>query len=160
MRFEIDQDEKTVEFSIPRKIYSREALEIAAQIFAPRAEVYLDESASAFALTLKSKRGEPSKADLETLAGEFLNELLNQDYRFLVGRFNQKISSLVVTQALLAARGGEKPAETPAAERTPEFEAEVARLMDEAREEISRTMPRKIAPQGLPLPPAPEEVGA
>ncbi|PIR18005.1 MAG: hypothetical protein COV48_07960, partial [Elusimicrobia bacterium CG11_big_fil_rev_8_21_14_0_20_64_6] len=102
--------ERSVSFDIPKKIYSMDALRIAAQILAPKVDVYLDETKAAYEVTLKAKRREAGEPQLRSLAGEFGNELLNQEYRFIVGRFNAKISSLIVTQALMAARGGEAPA--------------------------------------------------
>ena len=152
----IDEAGRSVSFSVPDKLYSEDGLKIAAQIFSARADVYLEEARGRHELTLKAKRRTVDAAGLAALAGEFRNELLNQEYRFLVGRFNQKITSLIVTQTLFAARGGETPPEAPAAEKTPEFQAEVARLMSEADAEIRRTMPKKLPPQGNPLPPAPE----
>lgn len=158
MRLAVDAQQRSVSFSAPKPLYSKQAVLIAAQIFGPRADVLLAETRLAFQLTLRAKRA-AAAADLEALGGEFLNELLNQEYRFVVGRLNQKISSLIVTQTLFAARGGENPPGEPAEEKTPEFQREVAELVRRAEEEIARTMPKKIAPQGQPLPPAPEESG-
>lgn len=157
MILDTDVKERSVSFDIPKKIYSMDALRIAAQILSPKIDVYLDESKSAFEVTLKAKRRDAGKEQLEALAGEFGNELLNQEYRFLVGRFNSKISSLIVTQTLMAARGGETPAAAPAGESTPEFQKLVADLVKNAEAEVARTMPRKIADQGTVLPPAKEQ---
>jgi len=152
MRFTIDSDEKSVSFQVPQSVYSKDGLQIAAHIFSPRAEVYLDETGKKFDLTLKSKKKSVAPAELESLGGEFLNELLNQEYRFIVGRFNQKLSSFTVTQALFSARGGEEIPKAHEAESTPEFKSAVEELMKTAREEIARTMPKKIPPQGTPIP--------
>jgi His-Xaa-Ser system protein HxsD len=160
MDFEIDLPERSVAFEVPEKVYSRQGLEIAAQVFSSKADVYLGKSGGAFELTLKSKRKNVGTPELESLAGEFLNELLNQEYRFIVGRFNQKISTFIVTQTLLAARGGETPAEIPAEEKTPEFKARVAELMKAATAEVLKTMPAKIPHQGTPLPPVKEDASA
>ena len=157
MRFDIDEAERSVSFEVAKKVYSRDGLDIAVQVFGSKAEVYLDETPKSFGLTLQAKKKTAGAADLERLAGEFLVELLNQEYRFVVGRFNSKISSLIVTQALFCARGGETPPAPCAEEQTPEFKAETARLMKTAQDEIKRTMPKKLPPQGNPLPPAKEE---
>ena len=156
MRFKFDLDGRGVSFAADRGIYTKEAILIAAQIFAGRAEVFLDEPSNAFGVTLKARKKTAGKAELRELAGEFLNELLNQEYRFIVGRFNRKISNLIIAQALLSARGDDGRPETAPEEQAPEFKAAVSKLMEEARAEISRTMPKKLAPQGLPLPPAAE----
>lgn len=155
--FDVDVNERTVSFSVPKSLYSMEALRIAAHVFDGRAEVGADETKTEYELSLTSRRKAATKDELEALGGEFLNELLNQEYRFLVGKFNAKLANLVVTQTLFAARGGENPPAPPAEEQTPEFQAQVAELMKKAADEIARTMPKRIAPQGNPLPPAPEE---
>lgn len=159
MRLEIDPQERSVSFDVPKKLYTMDAVRIAAQIFSSKADVYLDESPKAFELTLKAKRRDVAQPQLEALAGEFGNELLNQEYRFMVGRFNQKISSLIITQTLMAARGGEAVHAAAAEEQTPEFKAKTAQLMKDAQAEVRRTMPKKIAPQGTPLPPVKEDAG-
>ena len=151
--------ERSVSFDIPKKIYSMDALRIAAQILAPKTDVYLDESKSDYEVTLKAKRRDAGEAQLAALAGEFGNELLNQEYRFLVSRFNAKISSLIVTQTLMAARGGETPAAPPAEESSPAFKKLVADMVRNAEAEVARTMPKKIADQGNPLPPVKEDAG-
>lgn len=142
---------------LSKKAYSMDALRIAAHVLSSKVDVYVAEEKDAWEVTLEAKR---RGADLAALEGEFGNELLNQEYRFLVGAFNRKISSLITTQALMAARGGENPPPAVAPEeRTPEFQAKVAELMKNAEEEIRRTMPRKLPDQGLPIPPQKEDAG-
>lgn len=148
-----------MKMKLAKKIYSKDALLIAAQVLSSKVNVYLEESKSDFTVTIEAKRRDAGKEQLEALAGEFGNELLNQEYRFLVGRFNSKISSLIVTQTLMAARGGETPAAPPAAEQSAEFKALVAELVKNAEAEVARTMPRKIADQGTVLPPVKEDAG-
>lgn len=143
-------DPGTIELSVPRPMYARESIEIAAHIFERRAQVYLEETPKTFKITLQARRPGRDAAWLESQAGEFINELLNQEYRAIVGRFNGKLSNLIVTQALFSARGGEHPP-APLKEDTPEMKAKIKAMMDEASAEIERTMPRKVAPQGIPL---------
>lgn len=142
-----------ITFSVPRSQYGEDALRIAAAVFDSRAEAEISEDGKSWEITLTSKRRQLGKPELEALAGEFANELLNQEYRFLVGRFHKKTAGLIVTKVLLSARGGETPPAAPAGEDAPEFKAEVARLLQEASAEIKRTMPRKLPPQGQPIPP-------
>ena len=142
---------------LSKKAYSMDGLRIAAHVLSSKVDVYMDETKTAWDVTLEPKRKDADKAALE---GEFRNELLNQEYRFLVGAFNRKISSLITTQALMAARGGENPPPAvPPEETTPEFKAKVAELMKAAQDEISRTMPKKLPHQGLPIPPLKEDAG-
>ncbi len=159
MNVTVDAAERLAAFSVSKNWYSLEALQIAAHVFDSRAQVRMAESKAEFDVELVAKRKNLGEPELTALAGEFLNELLNQEYRFIVSRFNQKIASLIVTQTLFAARGGENPPAPHEGEKTPAFQAEVAALMKEAADEIKRTMPKKLPPQGTPLPPAPEGLG-
>lgn len=149
MKLSLDARARRAELTLAPKLYSDEALRIAAAVFDGRAEVYLEDGRAARVVTLEAKRKDLDAAGLEALAGDFLNELLNQEYRFLVSRFNRKIADLISAQTLLSARGGEKA--PTAGEETPEFKAKVARLLADTEAEIARTMPRKLPPQGLPL---------
>ena len=151
MKLSLDRAERSVSFSVPRRIYSDDALRIAAHVFSSRVEVYHEESKTAHSLTLVARRRDLDEAALEAMGGEFLNELLNQQYRFAVARLNRKVADVIAAQTLLSARGGE---DAPApAEDSPEVKAEVERLMKAAAEEIKRTMPKRIPPQGAPIPP-------
>lgn len=142
---------------LSKKAYSMDALRIAAHVLSSKVDVYMDETKTDWDVTLEAKRKD---ADLGALEGEFRNELLNQEYRFVVGAFNRKISSLITTQALMAARGGENPPPAvPPEETTPEFKAKVAELMKAAEDEIARTMPKKLPHQGQPIPPLKEDAG-
>lgn len=149
MKLDIDAAERSVALTLPVSLYSQDAVRIAAHVFSSRADIYHEAGKKEHELTLVAKRP-LDEAALEALGGDFLNELLNQEYRFVVARFNRKIADLIVTQTLLAARGGEKAPAPPA--ETPEFKAQVKKLMAEADAEIRRTMPKKIAPQGQPVP--------
>jgi His-Xaa-Ser system protein HxsD len=146
-----DIKKRSVSLHVSRKIYSDDAVRIAGHVFSGRAEVYHRAGKSDHELTLVSKRRDADAPALEALGGEFLNELLNQEYRFVVARFNRKTADLIVTQTLLSARGGENPAK-PAPDSA-EFEAEARKLQAAAEEEIRRTMPKKLPPQGPLYPP-------
>lgn len=155
MNFTTDRAERSVSLSVSKGIYSEDAVRIAAHVFSRKAEVYHEASKSSHALTLVAKRKDLDDKALESLGGEFLNELLNQEYRFVVARFNRKVANVIAAQTLLSARGGENPA-VPAPDSA-ELKAETARLMAEAQAEIDRTMPKKLPPQGPLYPP---EAGA
>ncbi|MBI5598006.1 MAG: hypothetical protein HY928_18140 [Elusimicrobia bacterium] len=91
---------------VPKAVYSERALAIAARTFSRRAEVFVEETKTHWVLTLEPR----AKEALAALEGDFLNEALSQECRFLTAEFNETIASLQETQALLAARGGEAPA--------------------------------------------------
>jgi His-Xaa-Ser system protein HxsD len=151
MKFSTDKAERSVSLTAPRATYSDDAVRIAAHVFSNRAEVYHHASKADHELTLVARRRDADADALEALGGEFLNELLNQEYRFVVARFNRKVADVIAAQTLLSARGGANPAK-PAPD-SPELKAEVKKLMAAAAEEIRRTMPKKLAPQGPLYPP-------
>lgn len=141
MMIAVDAAENSVAVTVPRRIYSDDAVRIAAHVFASRAEIYHARGRADHVLTLVARRKDLGAGALEALGGDCLNELLNQVYRVLVGRFHRKIADRVIAQVLLSARGGETPAPAPA--ETPEFKAEAERLMAAAADEIKRTMPKR-----------------
>lgn len=145
-----------VSFEVSKGLYSLQGIQIAAVVFSSKADVLLGSGGKTYGLELRPRRPGSKKEELEALGGEFLNELLNQEYRMLVGKFNRKVSDLVLTQALFSARGGENPPGPPKEEETPEFKAGVDELLRETEEDIRRTMPKKIPPQGNPIPPQKE----
>ncbi len=152
MKLDIDAKAREVSFSVPEKVYSEDALRIAAAVFESKCEPSAGSDKGRHDITLKARK--PLDAEgLKALAGEFVNELLNQEYRFVVARANRKVADLIAAQTLLAARGGENPPAAPEGEKDPAFQAEVKKLLSEASEEIRRTMPKRIAPQGSPIPP-------
>ena len=87
---------KTGPVFFSREIYSAEAVQLAAAVFEGRTEVRV----------LKAAGG--SRAEIpggETSAGEFCNEVLNQQCRIDLGLKNSKIASIITTKALLSAAG-------------------------------------------------------
>lgn len=153
MKILVDLAERSVSLTAPRRTYSDDAVRIAAHVFSNRAEVYHRSARADHELTLVAKRRDADEASLEALGGEFLNELLNQEYRFVVARFNRKVADTIAAQALMSARGGPSPS-APAPD-SPELAAELRKLTAAAEDEIRRTMPKKISPQGPLYPPEP-----
>ncbi|TBR23578.1 hypothetical protein EPO15_05655 [bacterium] len=126
--------------SVPKAVYSERALEIAAAVFAKRAQTYVGETKTAWELTLEAKRKGLTATELEALAGDFLAELLNQEVRSLTGALNKDVAALQSAQALLAARGGENPPAAP--EEDAAFKKAAAKLLAEAKAEQARTAPK------------------
>lgn len=150
-----DAAEREAALSVPKAVYSARALEIAAHVFTKRAEVYVGETKSAWDLTLKAHRKDLSEAQLAALAGDFLVELLNQEYRFLVSDLNKDIAGLQATQALFAARGGEAP--PPAPEDDADLKKVRSALLADARKEMERLgLKRRASPGTPPVPPEAE----
>ena len=111
---------KTARLSVPKAVYTEAGLRMAALVFAKRAAICIEKSAGGWVLDLP-----------EAMAGDFLNELLNQEYRFLVADLNGNAASLQATQALFAARGGENPPPAPAEDAA--FKKKAAALLMAAR---------------------------
>jgi hypothetical protein len=85
-------------------LYSPEAARAAAAAFAGRAEVFLLEEDGAASVTLRSRSADA--ADLGRLAGEFLNEALNQDLRLSTVRKNARLLGMLVAASLRTAAVG------------------------------------------------------
>jgi len=88
----------TLEF--PKQIYSAEAVKLAAYVFAGRVDVGLADCPGGV-------RAELPAAD-RAAAGEFANEVLNQQCRLDLAVLNGKISGAIVTKALLSSLGETK----------------------------------------------------
>lgn len=80
-----------------KSVYSPEAVKLAAYVFDGRADIKLYCGARGVEVEVIS-------AD-RALAGEFSNEVLNQQCRLDLGPQNRKISNMIVTKALLSAAG-------------------------------------------------------
>ena len=89
---------KAAEIFLSSEIYCAEAVELAASVFEGRG-VRLVKAAGGFRVEA------PGGGDT---AGEFCNEVLNQQCRLDLSRKNYKIASLIATKALLSAAGVEQ----------------------------------------------------
>jgi His-Xaa-Ser system protein HxsD len=89
-------------FYLSPKVYSLEVIYSAANSFLNRAYVLLDcDSDKKIKVELKGKV-ELSKKQLEALAGEFCNEILNCLLRAEITKSNQKLREYVVASALVS----------------------------------------------------------
>lgn len=94
--------------NIPRKlefskgIYAAEAVKLAAYVFSGRAEIKLSSSPRGISAAVACPGGNCA------VAGEFANEVLNQQCRLDLAARNGKITSFIVTRALLSALGETK----------------------------------------------------
>jgi len=101
---------KALEFTINTKIYSLTAIYQAAYLFLDKVYVFLDgvpEKEIKVKMELKPASADGStkltmttSADLQKIAGEFYNELLNQLLREKVSESNAKIREYIVSAAL------------------------------------------------------------
>lgn len=90
----------TKELSLDARIYSPEAVKLAAFVFSGK-EIKVSGRVRTSAVSV----GGP---DPELLAGAFMNEVLNQQCRLDLAKKNSKIAGIIVTRALLSALGETK----------------------------------------------------
>lgn len=96
----VELGERRVSFVVSEEIYPLDTIQGAAYLFLDRAYVFLDRPADRqVAVVLKAKAAE---ADLDALAGEFSNELLNQALRKAIGASNAKIREFILAKALFS----------------------------------------------------------
>ena len=94
-------DDRRVSFVIDEDIYPRDAIYGAAYLFVDRCYLFLARPADKqVEVRLKPKdRDAASEADLEALAGEFGNELLNQLVRIRVGDATRDLREYYMARA-------------------------------------------------------------
>jgi len=93
-------DRRSITFDIDEEIYPRDATYGAAYLFVDRCFMFLSRpSAGTVRVRLRSRDAEPTEAALETLAGEFANELLNQVMRQRIGESTAKIREYYMARA-------------------------------------------------------------
>ena len=117
-----------------KPLYGAESLAAGALALGARAQVYVDETKAAFAVEIRPA-GKASPAELFSLGGEFLDEILNHEYRQRVVR-----ASAPLTQAVFAplfAKGFPAVPADPLEELEPTVKADrlsdVADLLAQAR---------------------------
>ncbi|MFA5139512.1 MAG: hypothetical protein WC728_09800 [Elusimicrobiota bacterium] len=137
MMWEIDEKKGEVSACLSGRVYTREAMALAARLLARRAEVFEEKGASGkVRITLRPRERKPTREALDALAGDFLCEALNQQCRLDTARHNGNVQKLLVTQALYAARRQAEAAGSQLSpERLKELSAEARKLMQEAAQE-------------------------
>ena len=97
--FQYELGERHVAFTLDESVYSREAIFGAAYLFVDKCFLWLSVAgASQLRVRLKTK-GEANPEALETLAGEFANELLNQSIRQQVSQDTRRIREYYMGRA-------------------------------------------------------------
>lgn len=90
-------DKETLCIKINCDVYSLEAIFKTCYWYTEKCYLYLDKSNNIANVYLKVKQGQ--NVDLQVLAGEFLNDLINQRVRSDVTKETGKIRELIVAQA-------------------------------------------------------------
>jgi len=98
-------NENQIKIEINPEIYPLEAVYGAAYVFLDKAYLRLDgDPEKKVIVNIKSKNN-LNKKELENLADDFLNELLNYGLRYRISKNNKKIREYIVGTALLFASG-------------------------------------------------------
>ena len=106
MRSSIDAKAGSVSFSVDTGIYPKEVVYKACYSFIDRMYIFLDTAKRKGVITVTIKGKTPlRKKALETLEGEFMNELLNSLVREKVSKRNRKVLEEIVAGAMGAALG-------------------------------------------------------
>ena len=96
------EDGRRVSFTLDEELYPREAILGAAYLFVDRCFIFLNRPGDKqIEVRLKSKDASSAEA-LETLAGDFANELLNQVVRHQVGESTARIREFYMARAFFA----------------------------------------------------------
>lgn len=93
-------DERRVSFVLDEELYPRDAVYGAAYLFVDRCFVFLTRPADKHVEVRLKAREAATESQLEALAGEFANELLNQVVRFRVGESTAKLREYTLARAL------------------------------------------------------------
>ena len=92
--------ERSVAFNVDETVFSLDAVYGAAYLFVDRCWIFLTRpSDGVVGVSLKSKSEEVSEAELDELAGEFSNELLNQAIRVQIGESTATLREYMMARA-------------------------------------------------------------
>lgn len=111
-----------------KPLYGAESLAAGALALGTRAQVFVGETKTAFSVEVKPARALPAAA-LLALAGEFLNEALNHEYRQRVVQANAPLTQAVF--APLFAKGFPAVPADPLEELEPQVRADRVRDLEE-----------------------------
>jgi len=103
--FRYELSDRQIQFAIDENIYPRDAVFGAAYIFIDRCYVFLERPADRkVSVRLRTKQA-ATEAELEALAGEFANELLNQVLRVRIGESTARIREYYMARAFFSSEG-------------------------------------------------------
>ncbi len=94
-----------IELIFESSIYSKEAVKLAAYIFADKCEVKVSAGKNSTKVFLTGG------TDLKILGGEISNEVLNQQCRLDLAKKNSRMAGIILTKALLSACGESRSGE-------------------------------------------------
>jgi His-Xaa-Ser system protein HxsD len=97
--FQYEVDERSVTFDVEESVYPLDAIYGAAYLFIDRCFVFLSRTADAVVSVRLKTKEKTTTDDLDALAGEFANELLNQSFRARLAESTGKIREYYVARA-------------------------------------------------------------
>lgn len=97
--------ERRVRFEVDESLYTLDAIYGAAYLFLDRCYVFLDRPGDRRVQVVLRTRGAAETAELEALAGQFANELLNQALRKQISESNGRLREYIMARALFSADG-------------------------------------------------------
>lgn len=98
----VELGERRVRFEVSEELYDLDVIMGAAWLFLDRCYAWLDRPGDRRVEVVLKARGEIDTAGLEALAGEFVNELLNQAVRKHVGEANARLREFIMAKAFFA----------------------------------------------------------
>jgi len=101
----VDLSARQARFEVCEEVYDLDVVYGAAYLFIDRCYVFLDRVADRRVAVALRTRAEADNDALESLAGEFANELLNQALRKHIGESNAKIREFIMAKSFFAADG-------------------------------------------------------
>lgn len=117
-----------VAMKLGKPLYSGESLASGALVLGKRAQVFVDESKTAFSVEIKPASPLPA-GELLALGGEFLNETLNHEYRQRVIQANAPLTRAIF--APLFAKGFPAVPADPLEELEPTVKADRAKDLED-----------------------------
>ena len=94
--------ERTVSFALDESLYNRDAIYGTAYLFIEKCFVFLTRPGDNLLGVRLRSRTEATEQELEEIAGEFVNELLNQMVRYQVGESTARIREYYMARAFFA----------------------------------------------------------
>ncbi|MBK7579492.1 MAG: His-Xaa-Ser system protein HxsD [Myxococcales bacterium] len=97
--FTFQLSEREISFDIDEDLYASDAIYSASYLFIDRCYVFLARPSERKVRVRLRSKGEQTEAEMEALAGEFANELLNSQLRFRIGRATAPIREHYMARA-------------------------------------------------------------
>jgi His-Xaa-Ser system protein HxsD len=101
----VNAKKNEVKWDIGTSTYPMDAVYGASYVFCDRCYVYLDKTADRRIVIVLQGKETLNRADLESLAGEFSNELLHQVLRTRIAKRTGKVREMIIGRALFSAEG-------------------------------------------------------